>query len=207
MEEQWLERWLHGRIGWHDAAGNPGLKAHWRVTGRRVLVPMCGKSVDLAWIAEQGNQVIGVELSALAIEAFFAEQGLDYTVQDGDLRAYQAKAAGITMYCGNYFDFRGVRCNAHYDRGALIAMPAELRPAYAAHTNSLLTPDAEQLVIAIEYDQKIAAGPPFSVADEEVLAYWPDLICVEQRDDIENAPPKFVEAGLPQLIEKVWRSA
>jgi thiopurine S-methyltransferase len=207
VEEQWLERWQEGRIGWHDPDGNPGLQTHWRAAGRSVLVPMCGKSVDLRWIAEQGNQVIGVELSDLAIKAFFAEQGLDYTVQDGDLRAYRANDAEITIFCGNYFDLHGVRCNAHYDRGALIAMPAEMRPAYAAHTNSLLTPDAEQLVIAIEYEDSVAVGPPFSVSEEEVLSYWPGLVCIEQRDDIENAPPKFVKAGLTELIEKVWRSA
>jgi hypothetical protein len=70
----------------------------------------------------------------------------------------------------------------------------------------LLTPDAEQLLITIEYDRQTAAGPPFSITDEELLGYWPNLVCVDKRDDIENAPPKFIESGLDQMIEKVWRS-
>lgn len=206
MEKQWLERWQIGKTGWHEAEGNSKLKQHWRTTRCRILVPMCGKSTDMKWLADRGNEVIGVELSDLAVEAFFAEHRLDYTVQDGELRAYKAAAAGITIYCGNVFDLNSIQCDAHYDRGALVAMPAELRQAYAAHVSSLLVPDAEQLVISLEYDDTVASGPPFSVSDEEVLAYWPNLECVDEHEDIANAPPKFIEAGLTGMIEKVWRS-
>ena len=38
--------------------------------GAAVLVPLCGKSLDLVWLAEQGHAVIGVELA----EAFVKEQ-------------------------------------------------------------------------------------------------------------------------------------
>lgn len=206
MKEQWLERWQIGKTGWHEAEGNSKLKQHWRATRRRVLVPMCGKSTDMKWLADQGNQVVGVELSDLAVEAFFAEQALDYTVQDGELRIYQAVESGITIYCGNVFDLQSIQCDAHYDRGALVAMPDEVRQAYAAHVSSLLVPDAEQLVISLEYDDTVAVGPPFSVSDEEVLSYWSDLKCIDAHDDIANAPPKFIEAGLTEMIEKVWRS-
>ena len=206
MEESWIERWREGRIGWHEAQGNASLKKHWRATGRQVLVPLCGKTHDLIWLAEQGNEVIGVELSELAIRAFFTEQTLNYTIQDGELPAYQAAEKPITIYCGSFFDLKSVRCNAHYDRGALIAMPAEVRASYAEHANSLLTQDAEQLVIALEYDQTQAIGPPFSVPSDELLSYWPTLLCVDEYDDIDNAPPKFIAAGLTEMIEKVWRS-
>jgi len=206
VEEPWIERWQAGRIGWHEAEGNSGLRKHWRVTSRRVLVPLCGKSADMRWLADQGNEVIGVELSDLAVEAFFAEQALEYTVAEGDLRVYRASAAAITIYCGDYFDLEAIRCDAHFDRGALIAMPADIRPSYAAHTRSLLTADAEQLVVTLEYDQRKANGPPFSVPAEELLSYWPDLVCVDATDDILNAPPKFIEAGLTEMIENVWRS-
>jgi len=207
MDEAWLERWQEGRIGWHQAEGNPSLKKHWRATGRQVLVPLCGKSHDLLWLAEQGNEVVGVELSALAIESFFAEQMLDYTIRGGELPAYCATDRPITIYCGDIFDLKSVRCDAHYDRGALVAVPVDSRAAYAAHVSSLLTDDAEQLVIALQYDQAQASGPPFSVPPDEVLSYWPDLVCIDEYDDIDNAPPKFIEAGLIELIEQVWRTS
>ena len=207
MGEAWIERWQDGRTGWHEEAGNAGLKRHWRSSGRRVLVPMCGKAYDMKWLADQGNEVIGVELSALAIEAFFAEHTLDYTVDEGDVKVYQSADRLISIICGDFFNVRDLHCDAHFDRGALIAMPAELRAAYARHVLSLLADDAEQLVITVEYDQSIADGPPFSVEAEELLGHWPNLVCVDTCDDVENMPPKFVAAGLPEMIEKVWLSS
>jgi thiopurine S-methyltransferase len=72
---------------------------------------------------------------------------------------------------------------------------------------SLLTDDAEQLVITVGYDQSVADGPPFSIGDEELLDYWPGLECIDHYDDTDNAPPKFLEAGVVAFTEKVWRSA
>ncbi len=206
MREPWIERWQEGRIGWHEEKGNASLRKYWRATGRRVLVPLCGKTPDMKWLADQGNEVIGVELSELAIEAFFAEQEIDHTILRGELRAHQAVDRSITIYCGDYFDLKSIRCDAHYDRGALGAVPPNMRPAYAAHTSQLLEKNAEQLLVTLDYDQTITNGPPFSVPAEELLAYWSDLTCVDSRDDIENGPPKFVKDGLTELIERVWRS-
>ena len=207
MAEPWLDRWQEGRIGWHEEDGNASLKKHWRVTGRTAFVPMCGKSVDLRWIAAQGNRVVGVELSDIAIESFFAEQGLAFRIMEDELLRYDATGIDLSIYCGNLFDLTSICCDAHYDRGALIAVPAAQRSAYALHVHSLLTDNAEQLVITLDYDDEIAKGPPFPVGDEELLTYWPHLDCVEQRDDIANAPPKFLDAGLTELMEKVWRSS
>lgn len=207
MSEPWIERWQEGRTGWHEPAGNAGLRKHWHETGRRVLVPLCGKTSDLRWLADQGNEVIGVEVSDLAIKAFFDEQGLGYDVLDGELPAYRAKESSITIFCGDYFALRSVRCDAHYDRGALIAMPADRRADYAAHTNTLLDAAAEQFVITLEYDQAVADGPPFSVSSAELLSYWPDLVRFAAHDDIENGPPKFRDAGLTEMVEVIWCSA
>ncbi len=206
MTEAWLERWQEGRIGWHEEEGNASLKKHWRGSGRTVLVPLCGKTVDLCWLAAQGNRVVGVELSDIAVEAFFEEQGLAYTKSADELPRYDANDIDITIYCGDFFALTSLQCDAHYDRGALIAMTADIRPAYAQHVSSLLTDDAAQLVITLNYDDNVAKGPPFSVEDAELLSYWPRLECVDVRDDIDNAPPKFIDAGLDKLVEKVWRS-
>ena len=206
MAEAWLERWQEGRIGWHEDEGNASLKRHWRASGRSVLVPLCGKTVDLVWLAAQGNNVVGVELSQLAVEAFFIEQQLDFTVSDGALQRYDAVGVDITIYCGDFMQLKGVRCDAHYDRGALVALTADLRPGYAAQVRSLLTDDAEQLVITLGYDQSVANGPPFSISEEEILGYWPGLERVDHYDDTPNAPPKFLDAGLTEVFESVWRT-
>ena len=205
MIESWLERWREGRIGWHEAGGNASLRKYWRAEGRRVLVPMCGKTIDMLWLEEQGNSVVGVELSDIAARAFFEENSLRYTIRDGKLPAYTALDRDITIHCGDLFDFDEPGHTGWYDRGALVATPAEQRPAYAKHIDALLTPDAHKLLITLDYDDNIATGPPFSIPREEIRRYWPDLREIDRYDDIENGPPKFREAGLKEMFETIWR--
>lgn len=205
MSEPWLERWEEGRIGWHEAGGNAGLRKHWNAVDKRVLVPLCGKTPDLLWLEEQGNQVVGVELSEIAARAFFDENGIGYTTRDAGLTVYEGSDRRIAIYCGDFFEFDVAGFDACYDRGALIALPRDLRTVYAAHLDSLLTPDACRLLISIDYDDTIATGPPFSVSSDELLAYWPSLQLVDRYDDIDNGPPKFRNAGLTAMYESVWR--
>jgi thiopurine S-methyltransferase len=207
MTESWVQRWQDGRTGWHEPDGNSSLKKYWRAAGRRVLVPLCGKTPDLAWLARLGNEVVGVELAELAVETFFAEQGLSFDVVPGAQTAYTARELPITIYCGDFFDVSGLDCDAHYDRGALVAMPPHLRRQYAVHVNSLLAPGAERLVITVEYEQSVAAGPPFSIEEEELLSYWPMLRRVDVYEDIDRGPPKFREAGLSSMMESVWMAS
>ena len=206
MSEDWLERWKIGRTGWHEPAGNRNLRTHWTWSGRRVLVPLCGKSHDLLWIEAQGNEVVGVEVSDLAVQAFFQDNALDYEPVAGALPGFRAIGRNITLYCGDFFEFCDEPFDAHYDRGALIALSADLRPRYARHTSALLTDQAAQFVITIEYDQAVCDGPPFSIGSEELLGHWPRLRRLLSVEDIENAPPKFVAAGLRSLHEVVWVS-
>ena len=207
MHDAWLERWQQGHTGWHESAGNRNLKKYWRANGKRVLVPMCGKTPDMLWLEEQGNEVVGVELSEIAAQAFFDEHGLKYERSNGALVEYRAMERRITLHCGDYFKFRDAGFDAQYDRGALVALPANTRPRYAQHTSSLLASNAEQFVITVEYDQAVCEGPPFSVGASEIHNYWPRLNRVAAIDDIENAPPKFLEAGLDVMHEVVWRAS
>jgi len=203
--EPWLTRWRDGHIGWHESQGNAGLKKHWQARGRRVLVPLCGKSVDLLWLEACGNAVTGVEVSEIAVRSFFDENAISYSVSEGRLAAYTATDRDITIYCGDFFEFDVTGCDAWYDRGALVAVPPERRPAYAERVNRLLSADAYKLLVTLEYDEAIATGPPFSVTATELLGYWPQLQQVDRCDDIANGPPKFLEAGLNEMFESVWR--
>ncbi|MDX1482582.1 MAG: thiopurine S-methyltransferase [Woeseiaceae bacterium] len=207
MLDMWLARWREGRIGWHEADGNLYLRRHWPglVRGSRVLVPLCGKTVDLLWLASRGLEVTGVEVSDIAVRAFFEENDLAYRRVEGDgLPTYAATSAPVRIVCGDYLQFEDEPFHSLYDRGALIAVPASERAAYVEHTRRLLEPDAYRMVITLSYDETVVDGPPFSVPDDELRRYWPDLACVESRNDIDNAPPKFRDAGLGELRESVW---
>jgi thiopurine S-methyltransferase len=211
MNEGWLERWQIGRIGWHEADGNRSLHKYWEASGRRVLVPLCGKSRDLLWLAGEGNEVVGVELSEIAAKAFFEESGVAYSRVDGELPSYVADDRSITIYCGDYFSFSLgddlAAFDAYYDRGALVAVSPEIREAYVRHSQSLLSADAVKLIISVEYDQSVANGPPFSIPVQAMRSLWPELVRVDAYDDMDNCPPKFKEAGLSEIVEAVWRSA
>jgi len=207
MTEPWHERWEQGRIGWHEPDGNAKLKRHWPdlANGGRVLVPLCGKSPDLFWLANRGLDVVGVELSQIAVKAFFDEHDLEYEVTgDGGFICYRSMTHPISICCGDYFDFESRRFDALFDRGALVAIPADERPRYVAHTKTLLKEDAYRLIITLEYDQSAADGPPYAVMPDEVTSYWSDLVALSRNNDIDNCPPKFKAAGLTEVIETAW---
>ncbi|MEI8259088.1 MAG: thiopurine S-methyltransferase [Deltaproteobacteria bacterium] len=175
----WESRWREGRIGFHEGAPNAFLNERVALLGaaRRVLVPLCGKSEDLAFLAAHGHAVVGVELVEDAVRAFFAERGLTPTVTTrGALTEY---AHGpITLLAGDFFattrELLGP-VDALYDRAALIALPEAMRVRYVAHLRALLPSGADGLVVTIEYPQEAMAGPPFSVPEAEVRRHYVGL--------------------------------
>jgi len=207
MAENWISRWQDGRIGWHEADGNAALQECWPTpgNGKRVLVPLCGKSLDLLWLARQGYDVTGVELSEIAISAFFEESGIESETGTIDgLPVLRSSSPRITLVCCDYFDFSGKPFDALYDRASLIALPRKVRPEYVRHTKSLLKSGATQLLITLEYDQLRVDGPPYSVLADEVADYWSDLRWISGHNVIDDLPPKFREAGLTEVTESVW---
>lgn len=207
MHEDWLGRWAEGRTGWHEAGGNDGLKKYWpdAAAPLRVLVPLCGKSPDLLWLAARGHDVVGVELSEIAVRGFFDDHDLAYEqATEGKLGRYAASDCAVTLYHGDYFDFDAGPFDALYDRGALVALPEDLRPRYVEHTKERLKTQSLRLIVTVEYDKTVVPGPPFSVLSDELAGYWGDLERVGERDDVDGCPPKFRQAGLKQITEVFW---
>lgn len=211
----WHDRWARNQIGFHLPEVNPYLQRHWPglglVGGARVLVPLCGKSLDLMWLAQQGCQVLGVELSEKAVEEFFQEQGLAAQVsQRGSFKVYQAGT--IELWCGDFFELSRedvAGCAALYDRAALIALPPLMRERYAAHLQAIAPQVQSGLLISLDYEQALKAGPPFAVSDEEVrrlLAGRWRLSVLEQRDILAESP-KFAQGGVTRLEERVYQLA
>lgn len=205
--DEWLARWERGQTGWHEENGNTALRKFWpRLTaGSRVLVPLCGKTTDLLWLAEQGLEVTGVELSEIAARAFFAATDIGFEIEASNgLLWFRGLRQSVSIVCGDYFQFSDQPFDALYDRAALVALPPGLRPAYVEHTKTLLKAEARQLLITLEYDQLKVNGPPFSVLADEVKAYWPGLHRAGSLCALKNMPPKYRDAGLSEFVEAVW---
>jgi thiopurine S-methyltransferase len=207
----WHRKWADNQIGFHQAQANPYLQRYWPALGlapgSRVLVPLCGKSLDLVWLAGQGYRVRGVELSRRAVEDFFHEQGLQAQVsQHGAFEVW--RSGEVEVWCGDFFALRGedvADCVGLYDRAALIALPPEMRADYMRLLSQLM-PSGGGLLVTLDYQQELLAGPPFSVTDEEVrrgFAGW-QVEEVEAQDVIGESP-KFLQAGVKRLVERVYR--
>jgi thiopurine S-methyltransferase len=202
----WLERWRDGRIGFHRAEPNPLLIEYaWVLSSAiRVLVPLCGKSHDLEWLVAHGFEVTGIELSELAAQAFYAERGIVPSVRTrAEFVIYEH--GNLTIWVGDFFATRSDELglfDAVYDRAALIALPPELRIAYAAHLQTLLAPQAKLLLVTLHTDA--TGGPPFSVDPDEVKALYRSAeIKLLASEDGRTDFPGPVERGASFVHENV----
>ena len=169
----WHGLWENNHIPFHEDDASALLVGNFPAlslaANSRVLVPLCGKTRDIAWLLSQGHRVVGVELSELAIAQLFADLGVEPKIASyGKLIRYSA--LNIEIFVGDIFDLRrdligGV--SAIYDRAALFALPVETRDHYAAHLIEI-TNAAPQLLICFEYDQSVMRQPPYSVDGAEV---------------------------------------
>jgi len=86
--EFWLENWQRNKIDFHQQEINNHLISFWQqlnvVPNCRIFVPLCGKSLDLLWLHQQGHSVLGIEISELAVNDFFVENGLNYSKLEQD---------------------------------------------------------------------------------------------------------------------------
>lgn len=205
--EFWRERWAANQIGFHEGKPNTLLTKHFAALGlapgARVFLPLCGKTRDIHWLLAQGFQVVGAELSALAVAQLFDELGVVPEITSaGELKRYGAP--GIVVFQGDIFALDAETlgpADAVYDRAALVALPKDMRARYAAHVTAIAKA-APQLVITFVYDQSVMAGPPHSVDDDEVRALYGSAYDLDMR---ETASVPGGLKGMTPADEHVWR--
>jgi thiopurine S-methyltransferase len=183
----WNQKWKKNEIGFHESKPNPLLVSYFEklklMEGSRVFLPLCGKTLDIAWLLSKGYRVAGAELSKLAIEQLFVDLGVEPVVTRlGNTSHYSAE--NIDIFVGDIFklssDVIG-SVDAIYDRAALVALPEEMRNKYTKHLLEI-TGTARQLLITFEYDQSLIDGPPFSLNSDEVNRHYKgaySLECIE----------------------------
>ncbi|AGI24994.1 thiopurine S-methyltransferase [Pseudomonas sp. ATCC 13867] len=208
----WQARWARNEIGFHQNEVNSGLARHWPALrlpeGAQVLVPLCGKSLDMLWLVQQGYRVLGVELAERAVLDFFAGLGVEPQVtEEGQVRRYRHERLEILQ--GDFFDTTAEQlggCAALYDRAALIALPQDMRPDYVAHLQRNLPPQVRGLLVTLEYPQAEMDGPPFAVLADEVRTHFAEGWQLVERDrlDVLAENPKFLKRGVSRLDEVVF---
>ena len=186
--EFWHNRWQEKRTGFHQAKVNTLLTEHFSALrlpiGGRILAPLCGKSVDMIWLAAQGYDVVGIELVETAVQDFFIEQNIQPIVsqhaENPAIKCYQSQLSvgenqqTITLWAADIFALTSADIgviDAVYDRAALIALPNNMRGDYSKQIRDI-SDNAPQLIITLAYDQSKKNGPPFSVSGDQLQQYY-----------------------------------
>lgn len=220
--ELWDGMWKTGYIPWHEGQVNTMLQKHIHemTSGQknlRIFVPMCGKSLDLVWLADQGHAVVGVEGSEIAVKSFFEENQLQFTTEAINLvsveaNSYKARSKAITILQCDLFcvssELLGGKFDAIWDRGALIAVDEELRAKYVEVVANLLSPAGCWLVETYDFNPADNPDPgPFIVTEEDMNAIFGEKfdIRVLEKSEVSSAPsmPFKHVAQLFQLKKRI----
>lgn len=205
----WLGKWKANEIGFHRDEYNPNLLKWWPAVEASandvVLVPLCGKTLDLRWLAGAPHTVVGAELSPLAVEAFFNElEATPDVVSRGDHRLLSL--GRLTIVEGDFMKWPALelpRATRFYDRAAAVALPSDLRASYFRVLHEALAPGAQGLMLTIGYPQQQMDGPPFSLPPEDVEDMTKDLFKIELLDEANALIPggPMAERGVSELRE------
>ena len=184
----WIQRWEKREIGFHQLEINRFLKQYWSTLelarDSTVLVPLCGKSRDMLWLAKRGHHVLGVELSEAAVQDFFKEWEMPPKVdQQGSFTRYSAE--NVELLVGDFFPLTSKdlqKVAGVYDRAALVALPPEMRRDYVNLLAEILPAKAQTLLITFEYRLGDREGPPFSIDIEAVKSLFEDRCDINMLD-------------------------
>jgi thiopurine S-methyltransferase len=209
----WLKFWRDERTDFHQSAVNPLLNKFWSsldlAPGSRVFVPLCGKSLDMIWLVQQGHEVIGVELSPVAVADFFRENGLQPVQRT--MGAFTLWSAGkLIILCGDYFALTKAdlgRFDTVYDRSALTALPENIRSQYVAQLRRLVPDTARVFLLTVEDAAEHATMLQAAGVDEEIKRLYSagfeiDLAYVES---VFETDPESPELPASRAEYKVYR--
>ncbi|XP_066286423.1 probable thiopurine S-methyltransferase isoform X2 [Branchiostoma lanceolatum] len=118
-------------------------------SGLKFLFPLCGKAVDMKWLADQGHTIVGVEGVEDGVRQFFQEAAIQPTVTDEPSvngKLYQGMEGRISIYICDYFNFT----------------------RYIQLMKTLLKPDGRCLMEVMNYDPSLFPGPPHNVPEDEL---------------------------------------
>ena len=206
--EYWHNRWDKEQTGWHRDEFNDLLEKYWPAINPakdgEVLVPLCGKSLDMLWLAEQGYDVVGLEMVEQAVQTFVEENKLE-TIADETGKHIKHSSPPFTIFHGDIFDLEAgvVQADAWYDRAAMVALPNSVREQYVKQIYNQTKAGAVGLLITFAYPQEQMEGPPFALHDEDVLRFFSDGFEVECLEKIDIDDEK--DRGLSKVTSTVFK--
>jgi thiopurine S-methyltransferase len=198
---RWQERWSTGRTQWHKTETHASLLKYCDEYlldgiiggGGRILVPLCGKTVDMVYLTRKRaiSEVVGIDAVPKALDEFMEEQSseeLDFQEPETVNGYTKRKGNSITLITGDFLDitldvingggggedadtsrntllFDGV-----WDRGSLVAIDPSLREQYVDKIGELMIkPNGKYLLsTVVRPNNDTTTGPPFSIDETEI---------------------------------------
>lgn len=163
----WNEHYATGFLPWDTGAPDEQLVAMVErgvLPRGRALDIGCGTGTNVAWLAQRGWEVVGVDVAPLAIEAA------------------RKKAPGATLAVCDFLaqDPPGGPFDLVFDRGCFHCFEEEDRARFAARVAALLTPGGQWLsLIGSTEGPPRDTGPPRRSARDVMNAIEPALELVE----------------------------
>lgn len=203
--------WSQGRAPWHRVTPHQDLLIHHEkiinktAADTTVLVPLCGKTVDLIWLWQKGHTVVGVEGVETAIKVFQEENKLqlkESTNEDG-LKTHSTEDGKLIIIEGDFLDENQFASWTHkfdavWDRASLVAIGPEHHHLYMATVKRLLKPDCfRYLLSTFEFNCESFVPPPHSVPHETVKKLFSELGTIEQLSRTQI--PDFLAKRLAEL--------
>lgn len=214
----WLKLWRNKKQeSFHQKEVNSLLTRFWPdlglLPGSRVFVPLCGKSQDMVWLAQQGHDVVGVELSPVAAEAFFCENKFSPIKQKmGEFTLWRHDR--ITILCGDYFALKKEMLgdiDVVYDRAALTALPEDLRMLYVQKLQQVVPKRAGVFLLTVEDDDTNELAQQDSPVDKELISLYSEGFDIKQvhvdrllerNHELPGRPMKQVEYKVYKLSSR-----
>lgn len=236
--QRWNEGWAAGRTAFHRAQPNEIMVENLakvvpedaEAESLRVFVPLCGKTVDLPFLAEMpwAQQVVGSEGVRQACDEFAAEQpdlGMswreDRAAEGDDGAAFgvlSSEGDKVQLLQGDHFlltpGVAGGQFDFVYDRASLVAISPDLREWYADVMAQLVRPGGRILLLTFDRragsEEARAMGPPFSVPESAVREIFEAggrfevTLLDDITHDLDVEYTRFKELGLTDLHELVF---
>jgi len=178
--EHWDRRYREGDVPWDT--GQVSAELH-RVISEAPIRPCraielgCGTGSNILWLERHEFEVVGVDISARAIE-----RARERARQMGAFAAFVVADALELPDLGAPFQF-------FFDRGCYHAVRRLDAARYVQNVHKITAPDAAGLVLAGNAREPHSPGPPV-VTEEEIRREWGELFAIDWLREFHfDAPP------------------
>ncbi|CAK8673503.1 unnamed protein product [Clavelina lepadiformis] len=205
----WIKRWEIGDTGFHMSQVHPyllKLKDRFLKECSTVYVPLCGKTLDLIYLADEGHNVIGSECAEVGILQFFDDNKIKYERSlhpTAPFEVFKGIDKTITIYKGDFFQLDSVvmgRVDAIWDRGSFGAIHPSQQMKYGKIIHDIIKENGKYLLCTLRYEG-VRTGNPYSVSENDVQVSFGQSFDISTLDSYESSDFDFVKQdGLKSAI-------